>query len=230
MNFTEIFAAFYTLYRGEEEVPDSSDPEYTIALRLANEAINRWAKYDGTYWKELFTTNLNADSDGDQTIESATATYDAPSDMQEAGGFIKLKDSNGNTTATYPIIEPQDAQFKGDQGRYAYFTGDPNNGYVLNLNPSPDANLAGKSIDYVYYKKPTVLVRGNDVTEMADPYFIVHRILAQRFRVSRNWSAYQTAFRDAEDALKIMKMDNDSGNWANPFKLPDNSGSSWGES
>lgn len=228
MNFSEIFAAMYTLYRGEEEIPASTDPEYTIALRLANEAINRWANYDGTYWKELFSTNLNADSDGDQTIESDTATYDAPSDMRESGGYISLKDAQGNTVSRYPIIEPQEAQFKGDQGKYAYFTGDPSNGYVLHLNPVPESNQVGNSIDYVYYKKPTLFTIGTDVTEIADPYFIVHRILAQRFRVSRNWSAYQTAFRDAEDALKIMKMDNDSGNWANPFKLPDHSGSSWG--
>jgi len=228
MDFTQIFEAFYTLYRGEDEIPDSSDPEYVIARRLANEAVNRWSNYDGTYWKELFTTNLAEDSDGDQTIEADTTTYDAPSDMREAGGFVKIKNSSGQTVSTFPIIEPSDAQFKDDMGRYCYFTGDPNNGFVLNLNPAPDATMAGQSIDYVYYKKPTLFTRGSDVTEMADPYFIVHRILAQRFRVSRNYSAYQTAFRDAEDALKIMQMDNNSGNWADPFKLPDNSGTIFG--
>ncbi len=33
-----------------------TDDEYTIAKRLANEAINHWKTYDNTYWKELFTT------------------------------------------------------------------------------------------------------------------------------------------------------------------------------
>jgi hypothetical protein len=29
--------------------------------------------------------------------------------------------------------------------------------------------------------------------------------------------------------LKIMKMDNDSGSWANPWKLSDHSGATWGQ-
>jgi hypothetical protein len=52
-------------------------------------------------------------------------------------------------------------------------------------------------------------------------------MLAQRFRVSRN-PYYSSALRDAEDALRIMQMDNNSGNWADPWSVPDRSGSVWG--
>ena len=54
--YSDIFTAYYTLYRSEATVPASTDDEYTIGLRFANEAISRWANYDSTYWKELFTT------------------------------------------------------------------------------------------------------------------------------------------------------------------------------
>ena len=227
MTFNDIFTAFYSLYRAESEIPSSTDPEYTIAMRLANEAINRWANYDGVYWKELFGT-LQAADDGTKTITTGTTEYDAPEDMREAGGFVRIKNSDGNTVRHYPIIEPQEAQFKGENTVYAYFTGNPSAGFVMNMNPAPDTSINGMSIDYVYYKKPTLFESGDDTTEIADPYFLVHRILAQRFRASRNWSGYQTAMRDAEEALKIMKLDNDSGSWANPWKLADNSGSTWG--
>ena len=52
-------------------------------------------------------------------------------------------------------------------------------------------------------------------------------MLAQRFRVSRN-PYYSSALRDAEAAIKVMQMDNNSGSWANPWAVADNSGSSWG--
>lgn len=227
MDYDAIFKAYYYLYRGEADTPVSTDDEYTIGLGLANEAVNRWFRYDNTFWRELYNT-LQAADDGDKTITTDDVEYDAPSDMQEYGGSIKVLDSDNKVVQRYQIIEPQEAQFKGDNSTYAYFTGDPTNEFVLHLNPAPPSSLNGLNIDYVYYKKPTEFTQGSDVTEMADPYFIVHRMLAQRFRVSRNYSAYQTAFRDAEDKLKIMQANNNSGSWSNPWKVPDNSGSTFG--
>lgn len=226
MNFDEIFEAYYNLYRLEAETPASSDDEYPIGIRLANEAIARWAAYDGTYWKELFTTlNLAGEA---QSIEANTIEYDAPDDFKEAGGYVVIRDPINNTVQTrYGIIEPQDAQFRSDNSSYCFFTGNPGEGYTLHLNPVPPANLTGCTIDYVYYKKPTVLATGTDTTEMSEPYFIVHRALANRFRGSRN-PYYGSAKADAEDILKTMQMANNSGNWANPWKLADNSGAAFG--
>lgn len=227
MDYDDLFQAFYTQYRAEVDVPSSTDDEYTIGMRLANEAINHWASYDSTYWKELFTTRVES-GDGDSTITTADKQYDAPEDMQEAGGFVKVLDGNSKTVQSYPIIDPSDAQFKSDNSTYCYFTGDPSNGYVLNLNPSPPSSLNGKTLEYAYYKKPTEFTTGSDVTEMSNPYFIVHRMLANRFRSSRN-PYYEDALRDSENALAKMKMDNDSGSWANPFQLQDRTGSIWGK-
>lgn len=148
--------------------------------------------------------------------------------MREASGIIKVLDSDNNTVQTYALLEPQEAQFKIDQGRYAYFTGDPNNGFTLNLNPAPPSALNGMDIDFVYYKTPTLITTGSDVPEMENPYFIVHRMLANRFRASRN-PYYQAALRDSEDMLRIMQAENNSGSYANPWKLQDNSGASFGQ-
>ena len=114
MNYTAIFEALYTLYRAEADTPATTDDEYTICLRLANEAINRWANYDGTYWKELFT-NL---SDSTQvspalvtTITTGTTDYTCPTDMREAGGLVRIKSSSGSTVQTYRIVNPEQVQF-----------------------------------------------------------------------------------------------------------------------
>lgn len=226
MDFTAIFQAYYSLYRADSDVPTSTDAEYTVGLRLANEAVNRWAHYDGIYWKELFTT-LQADGGGTQTITTGNTTYTTPDNFKEAGGYVKVVNSDGNTVQRYPIIESQEAQFQGDNSNYCYFTGSPVDGYILNLNPAPTSNLSGLDIDYVYYKAPTEFEAGADITEMADPYFIIHRMLANQFRAARN-PYYSSAKSDAENALRQMQLDNNSGSWDNPLVIADNSGMSWG--
>ena len=226
MTFDEIFEAYYTLYRAEATIPTDTDDEYTIALRLANEALTRWANYDNTYWRNLFTTAVESGDVG--TVTTGVATYDAPEDFKEAGGNVKLLDSNSDLVQTYPILFPHEAQFRNTQSTYAYFSGSPTEGYVLNLNPTPTSAENGKTIEFDYYKSPTLYTTGSDVSEIPNAYFIVHRMLANRFRASRN-PYYEDALRDAEDALKIMKMENDSGNWARPWKVSDFSGTSWGQ-
>ena len=292
MNFDEIFDAYYTQFRADSDVPTSTDDEYTVGMRMANEAINRWAEYDGTYWRDLFTT-LQTDGGGTQTITTGTTDYLAPANFKEAGGVVRVKDSDGNTVQRYPIIEPQEAQFKGDASTYCYFTKGQNyystgtvsqatttltgsgttftaamvgmqiqfasgevatitgytsatvltvspsqtvssttykiinRGWTLHLNPAPTSNLNGLDIDYIYYKTPSIFTTGTSRTEVPDAYFIVHRMLANQFRAARN-PYYSSAKADAENALKQMQTDNNSGTWANPWTLTDNSGTTWG--
>ena len=226
MNYEEIFEAYYNLYRSEATTPSTTDNEYVVGMRLANEAINRWANFDGTYWRELFTTLIAAE-DGAKTIVTGQTTYECPSDMREAGGLVKVLDADGGAIRNYPILETQDVQFKSADAGFCYFTGNPSTGYTLNFNTAPDASLNGLEINYIYYKKPTLFTTASDTTEVPDSYFIVHRMLAMRFRASRN-PYYNSALRDSEDALRIMQVDNNSGTWANPWQLPDRSGSVWG--
>lgn len=227
MNFSDIFTAFYSLFRGDSDIPISTDTEYIVGMRLANEAINRWANYDNTMWQELFTT-LQASGDGDLELVTGTTEYSAPEDMKLPGGNVMILNANGTRNSTYPIIPPEEAQFMGDLTPYAYFIGDPNNGFTLNINPAPLSALNGLSINYVYYKKPTLFTAtGGEICEMGDPYFIVHRMLANELRTARN-PYYGSAKTDAEDALRTMQLTNNSGNWANTPEMADNSGSSWG--
>ena len=226
MNYDEIFAAYYSLYRAEAQIPSSEEDEYLVGIPLANEAVNRWANYDNTMWKELFTTLQDAD-DGDKTVNSST-DYTCPEDLKTVGGYVVVRNADGALVRRYPVIDAQEAQFRGDSSHYAYFTGDPGNGYTMHLNPAPDDAVIGGSIDYIYYKKPTTFTAtGGETTEMPQPYFIVHRMLANRFRSSRN-PYYGSAKTDAEDVLRTMQLENNSGSWANPWTVKDTSGTSWG--
>jgi hypothetical protein len=225
MTQDDLFTAYYTQYRSEATIPESTDDEYTIFTRLANEAINRWANYDNTYWKELFTTLSLADES--TTITTGVTDYDTPSNFREGGGYVRVLNTDGALVDTYGVIEPHEVQFQGDQSSYAYFFGNPSEGYTPRLNPAPTSSVNGYTIDYDYYKTPTLFVNTTDTTEMSQPYFIVHRSLWSRFRGSRNPFSDEAKV-DAEDVLKTMQIENNSGNWANPWVVPDNSGAVWG--
>lgn len=290
--FDDIFTQYYTQFRADADVPTSGDDEYAVGMRMANEAINRWQNYDGTYWKELFTT-LQLDGGGTQTITTGVTTYLAPGNFREAGGFVRVKDSNGNDRQTYPIIDAHEAQFQGLNTEYCYFTKGQNYystgtvsqatgtvtgsgttftsamvgmqiqfgsgqtgtitafgsttsltvspsqtvasttykivnpGYTLTISPAPTSSINGMDIDYVYYKLPSLFTTGTSRTEMADPYFIVHRMLAQQYRAARN-PYYASAKTDAENALRQMQLNNNSGTWSNPWTMGDTSDTQWG--
>lgn len=224
MDYDDIFEAYYNLYRAEATTPSSTDDEYTVGMRLANEAISRWENYDGTLWQQLYDTRVN-NGTGGATIVYGDSTYNAPTNFKKGGGKIRLIDSDGNTRFYITLVSVEEAQFKSDDAIYAYFTGYPGN-YVLNINGITQS-MDGLTIDYDYYKTATKFTTGTSTTEMSNPYFIIHRMLANRFRASRN-PYYSSALRDGEDALKIMQLENNSGTWSNPWSLPDRSGTSWG--
>ena len=227
MTWDEIFTAYYSQFRADSDVPSSTDAEYTVGLRMANEAIKYWENYDGTLWNELFDTN-NGDGTGAQTIVSGQDKYTAPTNFKKAGGFVRVYDTDGNMRAHFPIVDAQDAQFYTDTKSYCYFTGDPKNGYTLHLNPTPTDDINDMTFDYDYYKTATLLTTGTSVPEMSNPYFIVHRILANEFRAARN-PYYTSANADALNAIKVMQIDNNSGSWANPPQFNDTSGTVWGK-
>lgn len=228
MNLDNLFAQYYFQYRTEAQTPADSDDEFIIFVGLANEAINRWANYDNTFWKELYDTNVS-DGTGD-TVLTTSLTYATPTNMRASGGYIRVYDpTNGQTKGRIKIMEPQDAQWQSDTAPYCFFTGDPNNGYTLHINPVQVAPLLGMTFDYVYYKFPDLLANSTDFPQMSQPYFIVHRALANRFRGSRN-PYYTAAKNDAEDVLKTMQMENNSGNWGDPWKLADHTGGTFGSS
>lgn len=217
MNWQDIFEEFWTLYRGDSDIPTSTDDEWGIAIRLANAGIRRWNSVDGVLWNELWT---NFQTSGGTTVSTGITTYDGPSDMRTPGGFIRLY--SGESENYIKVLSPEEVQNQADISTYAYFTGDPNNGFVLNLDSgSVSADYNGWNIDFPYYKQPTIFdpdtEDGNTTPEMSEPGFIVNEILANRLRTSRNWPAYQTARRDADKMLQDMIDRNTMGI---PFNSP----------
>src|SRR3954470_341404 len=107
-------------YRGDSQIPASSDPEWAIAVQYANTAIRRWANVDVEYWDVLWGT-LQTAATGTKIYTTGTSTYAAPTNMKLPGGFVRL---TGPTTTGFfqiPLISPNDIQIQAQAGSYAYF-------------------------------------------------------------------------------------------------------------
>lgn len=211
MTFQEIFTIYYSLYRGDDEVIAPSEAEYKTAINMANNAIQRWANVDGVLWNELLTA-LSDSVTGDKEVIGGVEAYSVPTDFKHVGGYVLLI-SPEDQEVRIPVKQPQEAQIS--RGGFAYIRNNKNNTIKLVLSESARTNREGWTINYPYYKQPIFLDRvtetGSTVVEMYDPMFVVHHILANRFRASRNWSGYQSAMRDAEIALQGMQHKNVMG-------------------
>lgn len=227
MDFETLFGLFYTKYRGEESPPTTTDPEWAIAVRNYNDALMRMSHFDDTKWNFMYETLQDVVQVSPvlvKTLSTGDTTYTAPANMSEPGGYVTFIDTNDGRN-NYPLLQPHEIQSITSTSQAAYFTGDRNSGYVLHLNVAPTATENGYGLDYTYYKKPTLLdpdtEGGTSIIAGGDPSFYYNHMLAQRFLDSRNIPAYQISKRDAEEALKGMKLKNNSGTWFNAWSMQD---------
>ncbi len=217
MNFEDIFAEYYTIFRGQAvKIPAEGDREHTVALYLANNSIRKWDRTDGQLWNELWTSAAE-DGSGDTTTLAEGNEYDAPKNMRKPPAFITV---GGNRI---PVVAPHEAQNYSSLSAIAYFLGSANKGYKMYTN----AKGAGFAIDYPYLKKPTMMISNKSVPDMSDPNFMIQDMLASRFANERNSFGYRSAKKEANIALQNMKIENNSGTYGNASGLG-GSGAGWG--
>lgn len=244
MDYQTIFNEYYIQYRGDSQIPLSTDPEWAIAAGMGNTAIRRWANVDAEDWDVLWTTaaaeGFTATYVGTSASPTIT-TYDCPDTMERPGGYVKMTDPVSAAYILINVVKLQDVQNTTPSAPFAYFIGNAQQGYQMVLNFSGSSNN-GWTIDFPIYKKPTyfdtsLVINGNGainedgttVTECPDSSFIINYMLAFRFRSNRNFPAYQTAKGDAETALKNMQQKNGTGTPGNTWNLNDtNSTGSFG--
>jgi hypothetical protein len=224
MTLYQAFASYYTKFRGDATIPDTTDPEWAIFVQYANDAVADWRHTDGVLWNELYNTAKN--SDAQLTITSTASTYNAPSDMDFPGGYIKAYSSGSSAYSLVPLIEPYEAQNQSSLSNFAYFTGDPNNGFLLNYTVSGQPTTS-MTIDYPYYKLPATLANPNDTPEMRDPTYIVWYALRERFINSRN-SLWQKADENLTKVLQQMVIRNAMGTNFNGWTVQDSQSGGFG--
>lgn len=228
MTFQYIFTQFYTKYRGEENPPGATDPEWPIAVSNYNAALDRLESFDDTRW-DFMKTTLQASTQVspvlDKTLTTSDSTFVAPTDMLFPGGLYWKVNTNGRRTAPIKVKKVEDIGVISQDSQYGYFLGDQHSGYTFHINPIVPSNENGWGLDYIYYKKASRLdpdsEDGTSLLFGANSEFYACFMAAQRFLDSRNFPAYGVMKRDSEEALKGMKLRNNSGDSYNVPEVQD---------
>lgn len=228
MDFTTLFALFWTKFRGDNTPPGTTDPEWKIAIRNYNSALDRLENFDDTKW-DFLKTRLKLSTQVspvlDYTLNTGDTFFVAPTDMLYPG---PLYWKTGTTGVQYPpikVYKPEDVGSLNQYSQWGYFLGDKNSGFTFYINPTVPSNENGFTLDYMYYKKATRLNAdtevGTTIVIGADSEFLAGYMAAQRFLDSRNFPAYQVMKRDSEESLKGMKLRNNSGDTYNAPLITD---------
>lgn len=202
LTLTQAQNLIHTQLEGDTDTPGSSDDDYKLRTALINRFITDWENTRGVLWNELW------DTDDSNTVSTGTTTYGAPTDFKFPGGYVRLVDSDGNTELI-PVDKPEQVQRYTSEQRRAYFTGNPSNGYTLNLLWTPTSKDNGKTIKYDYYKYATKLETGTDEIEMSNPMFVIDSVIAEVRQIEFRLDAYQIHASRAQSHLQQMIESND---------------------
>lgn len=237
LTFADIFQEYYSIFRGQAtSIPTfTTNPrEYLYGIRLANNAIKKWERADGTLWAELQDTlqrqNITIAPAQTKTITSGTTEYATPSNMRKPPAKVSF--FNGSSQTWIPAIHITDLQEYIELAGVVTFVGSANTGYTMIVGQPLATAYDAMSIDYVYTKKASLFTTALDpaasIPEMSDPNFIIQDMLATRYSNSRNGFGYKVAKSEATTALRNMRMENDSGTYGTINVLKGASG--WGKS
>lgn len=233
MEYQDVFAEYFTQYRGQATaIPVFGDREFTVAIYRANSAIRKWDRTDGVLWREL---NVRA-ADQDITtfplvaksIVSGTVAYAAPTNMRKPPAEVFFY--SGGEYSSVPVIEISDISGLSELSSAVTFIGGANTGYTMYISNQTSIDYDGRSVDYLYYKKPTLLTITDDpsaiVVDMSDPNYMIQDMLATAFAIAKNGFGYKVAAKEKSLAIINMKIENYSGVPGNTPKLRADSG--WG--
>lgn len=195
----------HTLLEGDSDTPETTDDDWSARLNMMNAAIMSWESERETSWNELWVSDYTVG-----TVAAGTQAYAIASNanFKEPGGFVRLE-LNG-ATKELPVVKPEDAQLQYETAMVAYYTGNPQDGYTLNLRftPATGDGTVGATIKIDYYKYADRLAATTDVPEMSDPMYIVYKVVAQVALQRSNNNMYSVYEAMASNALLQMKMAN----------------------
>jgi hypothetical protein len=196
----------HLLYENDPNTPATTDDEWTIRLGLINQMIEDWGLSEDVLWNELFRTYTH----GSAIVAGTTAYPLSITSMRFPGSQVKFTDANGNWLFL-SVIEPYATTNFYDNTRQCFFTGDPGNGYTLNLAFSPLANdgITGLTPSFKYYKFPNLLSATTDKPEMGDTGFITYGVAAYKHLMDGNSNQYSVFDGKSTFAMDNMKIRNE---------------------
>jgi hypothetical protein len=205
MSLQDILDEIYVNVDDDPTSSTTQDDEQTARIRLVNSGIRAWERQD-VYWRELWTLYT-----GQALSNTNTYPIDA-SDFLQPGSLLYLTDASGNVTFI-DVIDPTQAirYAQNGESRAAYFTGNQNTGFTLNLTwtPTTGDNAYGLTYSFYYYKSASRLAFTNDIPEMMDSNYLVWYATAQKHLFNNRTDMAQDAMAQAQDCMDNMRIKNE---------------------
>lgn len=197
----------HTMYEGDTDTPSSSDDDYLTRRKYLNMGIAFWEGWRGTKWNELYT-KLSAASDGDKTVATNDVDSDCPTNFVETVGYVQIVD--GDNADNYIEVKQSEAQtyLRAGNGTRVYWMSGKPGAYKINWNPKIQSGDNGKTIDYPYYKRATLVTATTDTPEPSDHLFLVHYVLHWLYK-EENPGMSREHLDIAIQLLNAMKLRND---------------------
>lgn len=202
----EVIDIIYSLYETDDTGWDTTSSEYVTCRAFCNAAINDWAMRET--WRDLFT-NLTVASDGTKTITSGTYSYACPTNFSNANGWVRTV-RNGSATFFNVVNSEMVAKRAKSSDLFCYFTGSSKDGFYLNFNPNLTLTT-GDTINYEYYKTPTLFTTTTSTSEIPDPYYLVYYSLARLLKNDGENFDYEES--KAREIMDNMTTNNIQGLW-----------------
>jgi hypothetical protein len=223
----QIINIVFSLYETDTTGWDSSSSEYLAARNYCNAAIKDWASRDT--WRDLWTS-LASNTQSSPTLVKTTTTgtwaYTCPTDFSYPNSWVRT--TSGTNNQLWTIIPTEMiAKHTQDYGNFVYFTGSVKDGFVLNFNPLKTLTT-GETINYEYYKTPTLFTATSSTTEIPDPYYLVYYTLARFLKNDGEDFSYEES--KAREIIDNMTTNNIQGYWDinNPVEESLNLGGGFG--
>jgi len=203
---TQIITAIYQLYETDDTGWSSSSSEYLSARGFLNAGLQDWAMR--TTWRDLWST-LTSAADGTKTITAGTYSYVTPTNFNAPNSWVR---TTSGTTNTFWRVIPVDviAKYSSADDNYCYFTGSQADGFNLNFN-SRKTLVTGDTINYEYYKNPTLYTTTATKSEIPDPYYLVYYALARLIKNDGEDFSYEEG--KAREIMDRMEVNNIQGYW-----------------
>lgn len=202
-----IIDTIYSLYETDDAGWDTTSSEYVTARAYCNAAINDWASRET--WRDLRTT-LTAASDGDKTTTAGDYTYSCPTNFSYICSWVRTVDGSGGVSFWEVIPNEMIAKYSNSEGKYCFITGSVKDGFTLNFN-AKETLTTGHTINYEYYKTPTLYSGTTTTSEIPDPYYCVYYALARLLKNDGEDFSYEEA--KARDIMDQMLTRNMKGYW-----------------
>ena len=210
MLIEEALQIVHLISQGDIDYPTSGDDEFALNLAALNALINHWETQKGISWNELYWNETG-------TIATNDADYTLDTDVKWPAGLLTIDGSPIN------YEKPEESHLTQAIGSIAkrFYLSGPVSQKMLEVRPTPDANLNGKTWVLPCYHIATRFSTGVETTpiQMSDPYYAIHGAVALINVVNNPTLAglHQQISNEKLDAMRIANEAKPIGSTENHY-------------